>query len=433
MTGWAYLSAPSNACFLIRIFDKHAMRLLFLSSTFPLPPNNGYRMRVWALLRALHAEGHEIRLLCLAHPDELNVDDAPLREICAAIEVIPLAWKSASVGQNYGELLRKAFSAMPYGVSRFNSPEMRSLIAAQAVDVDAVFAETPYPMANMPESVGVPLILDNQNVEHMLLQRYVKQEKNLAKRAYAWLESVKLRRWEEACCVRSAVVLVCSEQDRSIMQQFCPSTPAVVVPNTIDVDTYVPVPEADPNTIVYSGRLDWFPNRDAVEYFAFEILPVIRRLRPGVRFVVAGRTAPEEYRKRFESMTDVEFTGTVPDMRVEIGKAAVCVVPLRIGSGTKLKILEAAAMCKPIVSTMVGVEGLDFDNGREIVIADDPEKFAQAVARLMDDAKSREQLGGAARKRVVESYSFSSLRKGLRRGLEPLTRNGAGVAANTTR
>lgn len=396
------------------------MRLLFLSSTFPLPPNNGYRMRVWALLRALAAEGHEIRLLCLAHPDELNVDDAPLREICATIETVPLAWKSASSGHDYGELLRKIFSRLPYGVARFHSPEMQALIAARAAEVDAVFAETPYPMVNAPQSLPVPLILDNQNVEHMLLRRYLTQEKNPAKLAYAWMECGKLRRWEQACCVRSAAVLVCSEQDRSMMQEFCPSTPAVVVPNTIDVESYTEIPESDPNTIVYSGSMDWFPNRDAVEYFAFQILPVLRRLKPDIRFIVAGRTAPEEYRKRFDNMPGVEFTGTVPDMRVEIGKAAVCVVPLRIGSGTRLKILEAGAMGKPMVSTRVGAEGLDFENGREIILSDEPEEFARAVAGLLENQNLRKQLGTAARKRVLESYSFSSLRYALRTGLASL-------------
>ena len=128
-------------------------------------------MRVWALLRAIAAEGHTIRLVCLAHPDELNASDAPLREICSTIEVIPLAWTSASSGRNYGELLRNTFSSLPHAVARFHSTKMMELIAARAREVDAVFAETPYPMVNVPDALPVPLILDNQNVEHMLLRR----------------------------------------------------------------------------------------------------------------------------------------------------------------------------------------------------------------------------------------------------------------------
>lgn len=397
------------------------MRLMFLTCTFPLPVNNGSRMRIWALLRALAAEGHDIRLVCLAQPDELNTDDAPLRELCSSIEILPLAFSSSFSAGNIGERLQKLFSPLPFGVARFRSPEMEARVAAGASEVDAVFAEACYPMVNVPESLPIPIILDNQNVEHMLVRRYVAQEKNPVKRAYAWMEYLKLRSWEKACCSRSVEVLVCSEQDRALVQQFSPSTSALVVPNTIDVDTYSPIPEADEKTIVYSGTMDWFPNRDAVEYFALQILPELRRLVPGVRFIVAGRTAPEEFRRQFASMPDVHFTGTVPDMRVEIGKAAVCVVPLRIGSGTRLKILEAAAMGKAIVSTTVGAEGLDFQNGREIILADDPGEFARAVARLISDRSARQEVGAAARQRVVASYSFASLCQSLRAGLQPLS------------
>jgi glycosyltransferase involved in cell wall biosynthesis len=399
------------------------MRILYLTCMFPLPANNGVRMRMWALLRALAANGHDIRLMCLAHPDEVVADDQPLREICSSIDVVPLAFSSSFNSRNYVERLMKAFSPQPFGVSRFRSPQMASLIAARSLDADAILADTCYPLANVPRLVDLPLILDNHNVEHVLVRRYLEQEKNPVKYAYAWMEYLKLRKWEQAACERSAVVLVCSDQDRAILQSLCPSITPVVVPNVIDVETYMPVPESDPKTIIYSGTMDWFPNRDAVEYFVHQILPRVRQRVPGVRLIVAGRTAPEEFRKQFAEMPDVEFTGTVPDMRVEIGKASVCVVPLRIGSGTRLKILEAAAMGKPVVSTSVGAEGLDFQNEREIILADDPEEFARAVAGLIENRTRREQLGACARQRVVESYSFSSLRESLRTGLEPLSNN----------
>jgi glycosyltransferase involved in cell wall biosynthesis len=160
--------------------------------------------------------------------------------------------------------------------------------------------------------------------------------------------------------------------------------------------------------------MDWYPNRDAVEFFVSAILPRLRAAVPEARFVVGGRNPSDEFRRRFAATPGIEFTGTVPDMRAEIAKAAVCVVPLRIGSGTRLKILEAAAMAKPVVSTRVGAEGLDFVDGKEIVLADEPKAFAGAVADLLRDASRRRELGQAARRRVEKCYSFPVLRTAVR-------------------
>jgi glycosyltransferase involved in cell wall biosynthesis len=173
--------------------------------------------------------------------------------------------------------------------------------------------------------------------------------------------------------------------------------------------------------------MDWHPNRDAVEFFALQILPRLRRLRPEVRVVVAGRSGPEEFQRRFAGIPELRFTGTVPDMRVEIARAAVCVAPLRIGSGTRLKILEAAAMAKPMVSTTIGAEGLNFEDGREIVLADAPQPFAEAVARLLEDRAYGAALGAAARRKVETAYSFESLRSALRAALAPLEAAAVGL------
>jgi glycosyltransferase involved in cell wall biosynthesis len=184
----------------------------------------------------------------------------------------------------------------------------------------------------------------------------------------------------------------------------------MVVPNVVDTDHYQPSGAEEPCTVLYQGGMDWYPNRDAVEFFVSAILPRLRASVPEARFVVGGRSPSDEFRRRFAAVPGIEFTGTVPDMRTEIARAAVCVVPLRIGSGTRLKILEAAAMAKPIVSTRVGAEGLDFVGGREIVLADEPKAFAEAVADLLRDASRRRELGRAARRRAQECYSLPVLR-----------------------
>jgi glycosyltransferase involved in cell wall biosynthesis len=159
--------------------------------------------------------------------------------------------------------------------------------------------------------------------------------------------------------------------------------------------------------------MDWHPNRDAVEFFARSILPHIRAKYPQVKFIVAGRNPPPQFVAQFSSDPGIEFTGTVADMRPYLANATVVVVPLRIGGGTRIKILEACAAGKPVVSTTIGAEGLDVVPGREILVADAPTDFANLVVRLLDDPLQSEVLAKGARAKIVDRYSSSALNKAL--------------------
>jgi glycosyltransferase involved in cell wall biosynthesis len=267
--------------------------------------------------------------------------------------------------------------------------------------------------------VPVPVLLNKDDVAHVILERYLRIEPNPLRRLYGALEAWKVRRWEQAASACMTAILACSEVDRHLLQLLCPGVPIHVVPNVVDTDHYVPsdVP-TDPCTVLFQGGMDWHPNRDAVTFFAREILPELRRAVPGVTFRVAGRGPSESFRRRLAHIPGVEFTGTVPDMRAEIARATVCVVPLRIGSGTRLKILEAAAMAKPIVSTTLGAEGLQFREGEEIVPSDEPIAFARVVTSLLLDRPRATAIGQAARRRVELHYSLSALCTSLREILD---------------
>ena len=396
------------------------MRLLFLYSSCPVPANNGSKMRTWALLRALAAEGHSIILLAFADLRELDGNEAVLSGLCERVEWVPRKHFSLSMNRDYLARLSHIFFDMPHSVLVFRSKSMekriRQLIDAERIE--AIFCEETQPLVNVGDHVPVPLILDNQNVEHLTLSRYATYERNPVKRLYAGLEGRKMKVWERQSCQRAAVALACSEHDRALLQALSPEVPVVVVPNIVDTDVYQPGGQEDCSKVLYQGGMDWYPNRDAVEFFVTQIFSRMRSQIPDVRFVVAGRNPPEEFRQRLSHVPGVEFTGTVPDMRAEIASAAVCVVPLRIGSGTRLKILEAAAMAKPIVSTNLGAEGLEFLKGEEILLEDDPSAFAGAVVKLLKAPADREHLGQAARKRAERQYSFPALRLSLRRSMK---------------
>ena len=398
------------------------MRILFVGLVIPYPPLNGHRLRTWAILRALAQDGHQVTLLSFADPGEEVAEGNPLIELCQSIELMAPPRPNGGRGSAYVGRAQSLLSPLPHGVWRFRSAGFKKRIegALARECFDAVLCDGVYNMVNLPESLAVPVLLNKDDVAHVLVRRHLELERNAARRFYAWLEYQKLRRWEEQAGQRCTAIWACSECDQKQLQALCPGVPIVVVPNVVDTDHYVPAREEDPLIILYQGGMDWHPNRDAVEFFVSQILPKLRRLVPGAKFVVAGRNPSEEFRRRFAGIPGVEFTGTLPDMRAEMAKAAVCVVPLRVASGTRLKILEAAAMAKPVVSTGVGAEGLEFVNRREIVLADEPQTFAREVADLLTDASRRQALGQAARRRVEQQYSFPVLRTAVRHALAEL-------------
>ena len=395
------------------------MKILFVALTSPFPPTNGHRLKVWALLQALAQDGHSITLLILAVSSEETENFGPLRDLCQHVEAIPALLHSGALGGHYLGRLITLFSARPYGASRFRCPLLKERImeVLGSGDFDVILCDGEYNMQNLPDSLPVPVVLNKDDVGYLLVERYSKLQRNPAKRLYGLLEAHKIRRLEREAVSR-ATVMSCSDFDRNQLQALCPTARIMIVPNVVDTEKYAPAGEGEPLTVLYQGGMDWYPNRDAAEFFICSVLPHLRRMSPGVRFVAAGRDPSGGVAKHFARFPDVRFTGTVPDMLDEIADAVVCVVPLRIGSGTRLKILEAGAMAKPIVSTRLGAEGLDFEDGEEILLVDDPVAFARAVADLLADPDRRRALGQAARRRVEAQYSMRALRGSLREVLE---------------
>jgi glycosyltransferase involved in cell wall biosynthesis len=406
------------------------MRILFTSLAFPFPPNKGHRVRNNSLLVALAREDHRVTLVSFAGPEDgAHLSEA--KEYCERVITVPepqprMPW----------DMLRRLHAtatATPFGAKRFSCPRMaEALLNELRRDAyDAVFCDDIYMFGNLPSRINLPVLLNKHDLTYEIMERYAAYETNPVKRAYVLLEARNVRRWEMRVCAYASAVLACSERDRQIIAKlstplranaalsgdpgFCPRTPICVVPNVIDVERYRPAGASgdDGQTMLYIGAMDWHPNRDAVRYFVREILPVIRRLVPGVRFVVAGRGASLELRNSLRA-DDVVFTGEVPDMAAQLATATVCVVPLRIGSGTRLKIIEAAAMEKATVSTSLGAEGLEFAAPDEVILADTTETFARATAELLKAPERRARMGSKARARALESYSIAALEKALR-------------------
>ncbi|MGH9412168.1 MAG: glycosyltransferase [Terriglobales bacterium] len=403
------------------------MHLLYIALDCPLPANNGLRLRTSTVLRALRAQGCSVTLVCLQTTAALP-DAAALHEICDVYWMLEQKAGSMSGGGHAGARLRSLLSPLPYAACRFRSLAARKLLRQLCTGAswDAIVCDTVYAAINLPFGMH-PLIVNHHNLEHRIFDTYCQTEPAAWKRAAAAWESRKTRRWEIAVGRRTSLNWVCSRVDRDGLVQQQPGATVEVVPNVAPAMTAPELAEED-GLVVFQGALDWLPNRDAVQYFLTAIWPRVRTAQPNARLLVVGRNPPAAFVARHQCEPQVSFTGTVAETAPYLARAALTVAPLRMGSGTRLKILEAAAMGKPTVATPLGAEGLEFRPGTEILLAAAPEPFAAAVVHLLASPALRRRMGAAARSRVAADYDFAALCRSVQAGLRGLP----GPAASAT-
>jgi glycosyltransferase involved in cell wall biosynthesis len=391
------------------------MKILAVLLSPPVPATAGHRVRNRSLLRALALEGHEVTVVAFASPQEIDEPSREFRGLCHEYHLLP-----APEGSSLRRLLA-VLGPKPYGAVRLTVPAMRKLVGEQLAKTafDVILCDDCYVAGNIPEGNRVPVVLNKHDITCRIVRQFASAERNPLKKLYAMLEAKKIERLEAAACNMAEAVAVCSSCDGDVLREISPVR-QFVVPNVVDVEKYAPAGGGDGRTVLFVGAMDWLPNQDGADFLVFDVLPRLRQLVPNVRVVLAGRNPSPAFISRFASFPDVSFTGTVAELRPIIARSAVCVVPLRIGSGTRLKILEAAAMAKPVVSTTLGAEGLDLRHGQEILLEDKPRAFAEAVALLLTDHARASAMGAAARLAVEQQYSIPALRRQLRGLLDGL-------------
>jgi glycosyltransferase involved in cell wall biosynthesis len=305
------------------------------------------------------------------------------------------------------------FSPLPYFLARYRSADMQHAIERHlsTADVDVVVCDFLHPAVNLPNRVAVPSILFQHNVEAMIWRRHFEVERHPAKRLYFRDQWRKARNAEAALCRRFDGVVAVSPEDRDMLAADYGLDTVHDVPTGVDTTYFQPdlAAPADANGIVFTGSLDWLPNLDAMRFFIEDIAPLLRRKVPNFHFRIVGRNPGAELASLAASQPGFELTGRVPDVRPYIRDAAVYVVPIRVGSGTRLKIFEAMAMQRPVVSTTVGCEGLPVRHGQHLLIADSPADFADAVATLMSDRELAASLARNAADMVRREFDWSGV------------------------
>ena len=389
------------------------MRILWLKSDLLLPLDKGGKLRTWHLMRHL-AQRHAITYLAFKEPGQPVADVEGMREVAARVETVTRSEPAKGTFRFYADAAMHLVDPFPYAVGKYRSRAFTRRLSAllQSQSFDLIVCDFLFPAVNLPKRLPCPAVIFTHNVESEIWRRHAETKSGAIAKVLYGAQYARMLRYEGRTLGRFDGVLAVSDADRQTFAALYPGAirqPVHVVPTGVDTDYFAPAP-SDPasRTLVFTGSMDWLPNEDAMQFFCREILPLIRAEEPDVRLSIVGR-APTPAVRRLAEEHNVQVTGRVDDVRPYMKEAAVYVVPLRIGGGTRLKIFEAMSMGKAVVSTTVGAEGLPVTHGEHVMLADEPRTFARDVVRLLRDAGRRAQLEAAARALVLERYDWSAV------------------------
>jgi glycosyltransferase involved in cell wall biosynthesis len=408
------------------------MRILWVKPGKLLPLDSGGKLRTYNILRQLAAT-HDLTYLSYYGGAR---DEAYEREIPHHLPGTVCMHTGAPDGTELErrlDYLRRLWWRAPYAVSKFTDPRVQRQVAEWMPQrrFDVAVCDFLASALNFPARLDTPTVLFQHNVETVLWERKARLEAKPLDRAVSAIEYAKMRRFEPAQVRRFHHVIAVSEQDRNAMAWMVDPSRVSVVPTGVDLGIFQYDPNARPSgpLVVFTGSMDWEANIDGVEYFCRDVWPLVLARVPGARFRIVGR-APHARVTKLAS-DSVEVTGDVPSIVDHLRDGAVFVVPLRIGGGTRIKIYEGMATGKATVSTTVGAEGLDVQHGRDIVLADEPGSFADAIVSFLEDDALRRRYEAAAAA-TARQYDWSVIAQRFTAVLQQTVRavsGGARVAA----
>ena len=373
------------------------MKILWVKADKILPVHNGGNIRSYHILRQL-ASRHEISFFSYygGAPDA-EYEEELMRQFPGAVCLCTRKHEPTSLRRGLDYLRRLAMKT-PYAVSRFRSVRVEERLSTWCEErsFDIVVCDFLDAAVNFPSQFTIPTVLFQHNVESEIWRRHVATERNPVRKLLYQVECRKMLSYEQSMVRKFDHIIAVSEHDKRLINEWTDSSRITVVPTGVDLRQYHPdvSPRANEPLVLFVGAMDWEPNVDAVEYFSREMWPSIQAKVPTARFRIVGRNPVRRVRSLASS--SVEVTGSVPSVVDYLRESAVVVVPLRVGGGTRLKIYEAMAAGKAVVSTTVGAEGLDVNHGEDILLADDPSAFAASVAMLLQDAELRRRYERAA-------------------------------------
>ncbi len=393
--------------------------ILTITPYLPYPPSSGGRSRTYNLIKHLQ-DTYDIALICFGRPEEQAFDLAPLRAMCS-VQVVD---RDPSPGTLKAALLSLT-STKPVTLRLYHTPAMERAIADYLARhaVDLVHVESFYMLPNLPQGLDIPVLLSEPAVEYVAWGRHAQVAQPWYTRPGIKLEALKMRTWEPRIWAQATAIGAMSAIDAQIIRRDLPDATIVMAPNGVDIDYFTidETVERDNRTGIFMGDYKYFPNTDAMLYFIEDIMPLVRRQRGDFQIMLLGKDAPRELWSHHNDPTQaVTVAGFVDDTRPYLQSSALFVCPLRSGSGTRFKLLEALACGMPVVSTPVGAEGLDAVDGEHMLIRDTPQGFADAIVQVLNNPRDADAMARRGREWVVKRHAWAHSAALLREAYDTL-------------
>lgn len=398
------------------------MNVVIVGAALPFPTNSGNRIRTWNLLTRL-ARRHRLIYIGTRNPDRTEAAEALAafdEHGIEAIEVEHTVPSKQGMGF-YARLAGNLLSPLPYSVASHQAPALTAAAhqVANRCAIDLWQAEWAAGLAAFRDIPGARKLVVAHNVETLIWERYAQVESHPLKRWYIRQQCRKFERFEHAAFAEADRIVAVSPDDAALIRGRFGVTHVDVVDNGIDRAVFEKVtPHRDPRRILFLGSLEWRPNLDAVGLLLDRIFPAVRATEPDAQLDIVGRNPPASLVARAEEVEGVRLHVNVADVRPFLASSGVMAVPLRIGGGSRLKILEALATGLPVVSTAVGAEGLCLEPGRDLEIADEPEAIAAALVGAIREPERVQRRASQARRHVLDRYDWDILAEAMERSWE---------------
>jgi glycosyltransferase involved in cell wall biosynthesis len=404
------------------------MKILMIFHASPCPPELGPARRHFHMLREL-VKRHDVSVVSFGAPEHRQAFLRQFGGICPEPAFVDNRLPSLADAIVRVACTLAGRSALVHGFTPKLQRELDRLAAKERFDL--VICSTPF-LTRYRLPAGVPAISDTHNVEWLVMQRAFRETRSFWRRVYYFLQTRSTRRAELAAAARVSALFTTSARDRDVFQKDLPRQRFFVAPNGVDTSAYTASVESEASdTLLFTGLMSYYPNAHGIAWFLDEIFPRIRAQAPQARLIIAGAKPPRWLKAR--GSEQIIVTGQVRDIRPMFGAAHVFVAPLRIGGGTRVKILEAMAMRRAVVATTLACEGLDVKHEDSVLMADTPQEFAEAVIRLLQNPAQRYALAGRGRALVLERYDWAAIGGELETALRSVAATGEAVAARIMR
>ena len=384
-------------------------KILFLQKRLLFPTDSGGKIRTLNVIRHL-ARWHDITYLCNILEDEKPfLDDM----IALGLELETIPWREVSrqSARFYVDLAANLMSKYPFNVNKDFDPRLRQRAAEllSQHDYDLIICDFVQMARNCLDLNGPPKILFEHNVEAQIFERHAQNDEGWLRRKFMGIQWRKMQRFEGRAGRAFDRVVAVSNQDKATYERDYGWDHVDVIDTAVDTEYFRSDTSSEvPGRCVFVGSMDWLANQDGAKFFVKEIWPTVLKAHPHATFQIVGRNPPD-FVRNLEEHQGVTVTGSVPDIRPHMCEAQVVVVPLLVGGGTRLKIFEAMAMQKAVVSTPLGAEGLKVTDEQDIVLRADPQQFAASVNELLSNDAKREQLATSAYELVAQHYSAEAV------------------------